>query len=245
MSLWGNKEVVTVGGNYTLSATGVVGVTGATGFPTSVKSGDSVVFQTSPVSEYVVKTVSGSTGMTVFVNEYGATGAKVIGSTGIFFQEKPKYVLADERPEVFGVDTKEAGATGPTGTQINPGPAHAGWVQVKQQSGYVQAVNLVTTGATGYDPDNLPTVSVSAGDATGVAVVSATGELTGVTVTAGGVYTTTAPTITVGATGATGIQATSVIMGGRFNRKIYETLVAMGVPPATMGDAEDTIFPDA
>jgi len=244
MSLWGNKEVVTVSGNYTLSAAGVVGVTGATGFPTSVKSGDSIVFRTSPVSEYIVKAVSGSTGMTVFVNEYGATGAKVIGATGIFFQEKPKYVMADERPEVFGVDTKEAGATGPTGGQVNPGPAHAGWVQVKQQSGYVQAVTLNTTGATGYNPSVPPPVTFSAGGASGVAIVSPAGAVTGVQVTNGGVYTTTAPTVTIGSTGATGVVGT-VIMGGRFNRKIYETLVAMGVPPATMGDAEDTIFPDA
>lgn len=244
MPLWGNKDKVTVGGNYTLSATGVVGVTGATGFPTIVKSGDSIVFETSPVSEYIVKTVSGSTGLTVFVNEYGATGAKVIGATGIFFQEKPKYILDPERELVYGVDTKEMGATGPTGALINPGPGHAGWVKVTQGAGYVKEVILNTTGATGYNPSVPPPVTFSAGGASGVAVVSPAGAVTGVTVTVGGVYTTSAPTVTIGSTGATGVVGT-VVMGGRFNRKTFETLVAMGVPAATMGDAEDTIFPDA
>jgi hypothetical protein len=236
MPLWGNKDKVTVGGNYTLSATGVVGVTGATGFPTSVRSGDSIVFETSPVSEYVVKTVSGSTGMTVFVNEYGATGAKVIGSTGIFFQQKPKNLLDPERKDVYGVDTTEAAVTN--------GPAHAGWVEVKQGSGYVKEVVLNTTGATGYNPSVPPPVTFSAGGASGVAIVSPAGAVTGVVVTNGGVYTTTAPTVAIGSTGATGVVGT-VIMGGRFNRTTFETLVAMGVPAATMGDAEDTIFPNA
>ena len=235
MPLWGNKDQVTVSGAYTLTAAGVIGVTGATGFPTSVKPGDSVVVADS--GEYIVKTVLGSTGLTVFVNDYGATGVTPVSDKAIYFQEKPKYILDQDRETVYGVDETEAGVT--------DGPGHAGWVKVVQGAGYVQAVNLVSTGATGYDPENLPTVSVSAGDATGTAVVSATGELTGVTVTAGGSYTTTAPTITVGATGATGVQATTVVMGGRFNRKTYETLVAMGIPAATMGDAEDTIFPDA
>lgn len=241
MPIHGIKDKVTVGGLYNITSAGVIGVQGATGFPTSVRPGDSVVVGT---NEYVVQTVSGSTGLTVFVNDYGATG--VLGATGqtIYFQEKPKHIMADERATVYGVDIVEMGASGPTGFKGTPGPAHAGWVNVIQHSGYVQAVNLASTGATGYNPSSLPPVIFSAGGASGVAVVSASGELTGVTVTAGGVYTTTAPTCTVGATGATGIQATSVVMGGRFNRKTYETLVAMSIDQATMGDAENTVFPN-
>lgn len=237
----GIKDKVTVSGTYNISAAGVIGVTGATGFPTSVQPGDSVVVGS---DEYVVKTVSGSTGLTVFTNEYGATGAKAANTQTIYFQEKPKHLMADKRSTVYGVDIVEMGASGPTGFAGTPGPAHAGWVNVIQHSGYVSAVNLAVAGASGYDPASLPPVIFSAGGASGVAVVSDAGVLTGVTVTAAGSYTTTAPTATVGATGATGIQATSVVMGGRFNRKTFETLVAMGNTPAQTGDAENTIFPN-
>lgn len=241
MPIHGIKDKVTVGGLYDISTGGVISVQGSTGFPTSVRPGDSVVVGS---NEYVISSVSGSTGLTVFVNDYGATG--VLGATGqtIYFQEKPKHVTADLRSKVYGVDIVEMGASGPVGFAGTPGPAHAGWVNVIQHSGYVQAVNLASTGATGYNPSSLPPVIFSAGGASGVAVVSASGELTGVTVTVAGSYTTTAPTCTVGATGATGVQATSVVMGGRFNRKTYETLVAMSIDQADMGDAEDTIFPD-
>lgn len=241
MPIHGIKDKVTVSGTYNISATGVIGVTGSTGFPTSVRPGDSVVVGS---DEYVIATVSGSTGLTVFVNDYGATGAKAANTQTIYFQEKPKHVTADLRSKVYGVDIVEMGASGPAGFAGTPGPGHAGWVNVIQHSGYVQAVNLASTGATGYNPSSLPPVIFSAGGASGVAVVSASGELTGVTVTVAGSYTTTAPTCTVGATGATGVQATSVVMGGRFNRKTYETLVAMSISQADMGDAEDTIFPD-
>ena len=53
-----------------------------------------------------------------------------------------------------------------------------------------------------------------------------------------------------GGTGATnrfvGINATAdVVTGGRIGRKLYETMVVLGdASQATMGDAEDTIFPD-
>jgi hypothetical protein len=233
MSLWGNKDKVTVGGTYNISAAGVIGVTGATGFPTSVQPGDSVVVGS---DEYIVKSVSGSTGLTVFVNDYGATGAKAANTQTIYFQEKPKYILDQDREKVYGVDETEIGVT--------KAPGHAGWVYVKQHAGYVKEVTLNTTGATGYNPAAPPPVTFSAGGASGVAVVSSAGAVTSVTVTNGGSYTTSAPTVTIGSTGATGVVGT-VIMGGRFNRKTYETLVAMGIPAATMGDAEDTIFPDA
>lgn len=241
MPIHGIQDKVTVGGSYNVSAAGVIGVTGATGFPTSVKPGDSVVVGS---NEYVIATVLGSTGLTVFVNEYGATGAKAANTQTIYFQTKPKHLMADKRADVYGVDIVEMGASGPTGFAGTPGPAHSGWVKAVQHAGYVQSVALKVTGATGYNPNSLPTVTVSAGTATATAVVSASGELTGVTVTNGGSYTTTAPTITVGATGATGVQATVVTMGGRFNRKTYETLVAMSNTQAEMGDAENTMFPN-
>lgn len=241
MPTHGIKDKVTVSGSYNISAAGVIGVTGSTGFPTIVQPGDTVVVGT---TEYVVKTVSGSTGLTVFTNEYGATGATPANTQTIYFQTKPKHLMADVRSDVYGVDIVEMGASGPVGFAGTPGPAHSGWVKAKQHSGYVKTVSLKTTGATGYNPNSLPTVTFSSGTATGTAVVSASGQLTGVTVTNGGSYTTTAPTVTVGATGATGVQATTVVMGGRFNRKTFETLVAMSNTQAEMGDAENTVFPN-
>ena len=242
MPLWGNKEVKFLSGTSvnTIGATGVslIGSTGAL-FLTEVKSGD--LFVQGPTSQKAeVLTVNSNTSITLASSIYLAAG-----STGFFVSEMPKYLSETEKKtQTYGVDTKEMGATGPTGVLITPGPGHAGWVKVVQQSGYVNQISLNTTGATGYNPAVLPNVIFSGtGGASGVAVVSSAGAVTSVTVTNAGSYTTTAPTVTIGSTGATGVVGT-VIMGGRFNRKIYETLVAIRVPAATMGDSEDTIFPD-
>jgi hypothetical protein len=239
MSLWGNKEVKFLSGTSvnTGGATGVT-VTGVdTTFLTEVENGDLFA---SGTQKAAVVTVNSNTSITLESSIYLASG-----STGFFVSEMPKYLSETEKKtQTFGVDTKEMGATGPTGALINPGPAHAGWVKVVKGAGYVKEINLNTTGATGYNPAAPPPVVFSTGGASGVAVVSAAGAVTSVTVTNGGSYTTSAPTVTIGSTGATGVVGT-VIMGGRYNRKLYETLVAMSVPAATMGDAEDTIFPDA
>jgi hypothetical protein len=244
MSLWGNKDKVTVSGTYNISAAGVIGVTGATGFPSGAQPGDTVVVGT---DEYIVRTISGSTGLTVFVNDLGATGAKAANTQTIYFQQKPKSLMDVDRKRTYGVDTVEMGSSGPLGFKGTPGPGHAGWVYARQQSGYVSEIILNTTGATGYNPAVLPRVSFSggagAGGASGVAVISPSGALTSITVLNGGVYTTSAPTVTIGSTGATGVVGT-VVMGGRFNRKLYETLVAMSVTPDIMGDAENTFFPN-
>jgi hypothetical protein len=241
MSSWGNKEVQFLAGTSvnTGGATGVTLTGVSTTFLTQVKSGD--LFVQGPTSQKAaVLTVNSNTSITLKSSIYLASG-----STGFFVSQMPKYLSETEKKtQTYGVDTKEMGATGPTGALITPGPGHAGWVKVVQQSGYVKEISLNTTGATGYNPAVLPNVSFSGtGGASGVAVVSSAGAVTSVTVTNAGSYTTTAPTVTIGSTGATGVVGT-VIMGGRFNRKIHETLVAIGVPAATMGDAEDTIFPD-
>ena len=62
MSIVGNKDKISISGAYNISNTGVIGVTGSTGFPATVHVGDSVVVGT---AEYVIKTLLGSTGMTV------------------------------------------------------------------------------------------------------------------------------------------------------------------------------------
>jgi hypothetical protein len=340
MSIIGNKDKISVSGQYNISNTGVIGVTGATGFPTSVKVGDSVVVGS---AEYVINSISGSTGMTVFTAEFGgATGITAQSAQTIYFQQKPKYVkfITDPssiggRSDIYGVDEVEESVARTHGVH----PQHAGWVRVKQGSGYVTSIDILEPGSA-YGT-SVPTVSFSGtGGASGVAVV-ASGAVTGVTINgAGGSYTTVAPYATFGAppklvfntntsvntsseaitfttnhnlntgdrlvykgasgatgaigltynttyyakpTGATGVQlyttlvgaqtgATTPIlvnltadsvgygvylqgitavgatsaMGGRFNRKTAETLVVLGdASQATMGDAEDTIFPDS
>lgn len=230
MSTHGNKDFLPLTDTYYILDT-VIGQEG-TGDDLSVlvDPGDSIVLNG---SEYVVATVVGATGLTLTA-EHGSTGP-ITGATG-YIQQKPKVLSLSERATVYGVDATEMGATG-------IGAAHAGWVDVQTGSGPVLSVAIAVAGATGYDPDNPPPVVFNTGGASGIATISTSGELTGVTVVDGGLYSTTAPTATVGATGATGVQATTVTMGGRFGRKLYETLTVLSDnSKATMGDAEDTEF---
>jgi hypothetical protein len=231
--MWGNKELRFLSGTSvsTGGATGVT-VTGVgTSFLTEVENKQ--LLTVGAIKAEVTK-VNSDTSLTVSSPIFVSSG-----STGFYVTELPKYLSEDEKlTKTFGVDSDIE-------MPLTPGPQHAGWVTVKQQSGYVKEVVLNTTGATGYDPDAPPTVSFSGtGGASGVAIVSPEGAVTEVTVTNPGVYTNVAPTVTIGATGATGVVG-SVVMGGRFGRKLYETIVAMGVPQDVMNDAEDTEFPNS
>lgn len=231
--MWGNKELRFLSGTSvsTGGATGVT-VTGVgTSFLTQVENGQLLTVGANKAE--VVK-VNSNTSLTVASPLFLATG-----STGFYVTELPKYLSEDEkRTKTFGVDSDVE-------MPLASGPAHAGWVTVRQQAGYVKEIVLNTTGATGYNPAVPPLVRFSGtGGASGIAIVSPQGEVTGVNVTNPGVYTTVAPTVTIGATGATGVVGT-VVMGGRFGRKLYETLVAMGVPQSVMNDAENTQFPNS
>lgn len=228
MAQQGNKDFVALTDTYFVLDT-LVGQIGNGDDLSVIEPGWSIVLDG---VEYVVAANNGASGLTL-TTEHGSTGP-IDGATG-YYQEKPKYLTRAERAYVYGVDATEMGATG--------GRAHAGWVKSVPQAGYVKEITLNTTGASGYNPASLPTVIFSGtGGASGVAVVSAAGVLTAVTVTVPGSYTTTAPTVTIGSTGATGVVGT-VVMGGRFGRTIQETLgIIANNSQAAMGDAEDTIF---
>ena len=66
-----------------------------------------------------------------------------------------------------------------------------------------------------------------------------------ITITYPGMYSVNPPLVTLSApagTGSTGFAQTgTVVMGGRFGRKMYETLVAH---PSISGDAENVQFPN-
>ena len=87
------------------------------------------------------------------------------------------------------------------------------------------------------------------GGASGVAVLGSTGStgmaVASITITYPGMYSVNPPLVTLSApagTGSTGFAQTgTVVMGGRFGRKMYETLVAM---PSISGDVENVQFPN-
>lgn len=182
MSLFGNEEAKQITGKVRVATTGttLVGSTGVSVFTTEIKSGDTVVLGT---TKRVVKTIEGNATLTLSEST-GATGVQ----TG-YIMQAPKYLSdADKKDNVYGVDPTEMGVT--------KGAGHAGWVKVKQHSGYVRTVNVTESGS-GYG-DVVPGVTFSAGGATGVAVM-ADGKVQSVTVNLGGTYTTTAPTVAIAA----------------------------------------------
>jgi len=85
--------------------------------------------------------------------------------------------------------------------------------------------------------------------ASGVAVLGSTGStgmgVASITITYPGMYSVNPPLVTLSApagTGSTGFAQTgTVVMGGRFGRKMYETLVAI---PSISGDTENVQFPN-
>ena len=87
------------------------------------------------------------------------------------------------------------------------------------------------------------------GGASGVAVLGSTGStgmaVASITITYPGMYSVNPPLVTLSAptgTGSTGFAQTgTVVMGGRFGRKMYETLVAM---PSISDDVENVQFPN-
>lgn len=122
---------------------------------------------------------------------------------------------------VYGVDTQEA-----TNTQVTPAAtrmAHAGWVQRTAGMGGVVSITA-NTGA--YGTNSFVTfTNGGTGNTSANATVSvnATGYITGVTLNNPGLYITT-PT----AKPTSGNAAFTLVMGGRANRTMYETLIATG-----------------
>lgn len=182
MSLFGNEEAKAITGDVRVATSGatLVGSTGVSVFTTEIKSGDTVVLGT---TKRVVKTIEGDATLTL---------SELTGATGVqtgYIMQAPKYLSdADKKSNVYGVDPTEMGVT--------KGAGHAGWVKLKQHSGYVRELTLTASGS-GY-ASVTPGLTFSSGGATGVAVMSG-GKVASLTLTDGGTYTTTAPTVSIAA----------------------------------------------
>jgi hypothetical protein len=137
---------------------------------------------------------------------------------------------------VFGIDTTEQALV------TDGKPTHAGWVARTKGSGPVATVTA-NTNAVGPAASACTYTLVLSGGGTNntsaqVSVTTAaTGRITTISVTNGGLYTGTPTANTFGNT------AFTFTMGGRNGRTTFETLVAMG---SMVGDAsDDAIAPDA
>lgn len=139
---------------------------------------------------------------------------------------------------VFGVSAAEASNTVREGANTT----HAGWNLRKQGTGYVERIEVLSGGA-GYTPGSGSITfggSTSGQGATATYTANAAGNISSVVVTnVGNTYNVT-PTANIAV--AYSVQASlRVVMGGRANRIMYETLVATGNIAADSG-ADDAIL---
>jgi hypothetical protein len=137
---------------------------------------------------------------------------------------------------VFGIDTTEEGLV------TDGNPTHAGWVARTKGAGPLVS-GTANTDAVGPAASACTyTLVLSSGGTNNTSAqvsvtTAATGRITAITVTNGGLYTGTPTANTFGNT------AFTFTMGGRNGRTTFETLVAMG---SMTGDAsDDAIAPDA
>lgn len=140
---------------------------------------------------------------------------------------------------VFGVDTTEQSVSASSVTSGHP--QHAGWVLRQAGTGPVVSITA-NTGA--YSPDGNVYIRFTGGGTSNVSANaqvftnSVSKAITTITVNSGGEYSLTP------SAAATNANATfTITMGGRANRVMTETLVAMG--SMTSDAADDAIFPDS
>ena len=165
-------------------------------------------------------------------DSFAATGVATTGST-LLSNTQIDAFTTNQAAGMFGVDATEQ--TVSASKVIHP--QHAGWVLVKQGTGPVVSISANTGayGANGYVTFTGGGTSNTAANAT--ISVNGNGSINSITINSGGKYLTT-PT----ARPASGNAAFTVTMGGRANRAMTETIVAMG---SMSGDNEDVIFPDS
>jgi hypothetical protein len=167
---------------------------------------------------------------------FAATGTFANGSQ-LWANAQANIVTTNQAVGVFGVDNTEQTLSA-TSTGASGHPQHAGWVLRKAGMGPVLTITA-NTGAVGANSFVIFSGGGVANTSANARVsVNAAGFITGVAVTSGGLYVTT-PT----ATPNTGNAVFTVTMGGRANRIMTETLVAMG--SLTSDGADDTIYPDS
>ena len=186
----------------------------------------------------------------------GGTITAVSAGTNFTISEKPKYVsnYADggtiTTTDVYGVDEDEIAAARGDGK----GLAHAGWVHAKTvASGRIAAIDTVgaadsdrTEGTYILDPSMYTTASSGDGARFSIAVASNGAATVTVLNPGSGFADNEVITVADAQLGGGGAAALTFAVDGIESRKQYETLVAMsGTEAATMGDAEDTEFPES
>lgn len=138
---WGNKEVVTVAGTFTVSGSQIVGATGAL---SAVSPGNSVYATgaTGPISAGFLGVVKSkdqyNSIVTLHAPVAGATAP--VSGVGIFASQIPAFVHPSNANSVFFVDTTEMNVP-----SNKKGQGHAGWVQVKTGSGGRAGRKIVET----------------------------------------------------------------------------------------------------
>jgi len=262
MSGWGITDKRTAQGTLSIASNGAV--TGnSTLFTTQAAVGDFVSVNlvgggatANAIVEWIITAIASNTAMTVAVANTGMDSTytaayadfTTFGGQGFTISEKPIYLTRGDSTDikttdVFGVDATEMGVT--------DGPAHAGWVHVRTvKSGAIAAVD--TIGAT--DASRKAGVYLVAGTSGG----AGTGQLFRITVSAAGAASIEIVQAGAGHADNDVITVTDALLGGGgaanltfqvngiSTKKRYETLVALANNAAgSMGDAEDTVFPDS
>lgn len=252
MSGWGNKDDKTSAGTVAITTAGVVTGT-STNFDPELNVGD--FLKEAGGQEFICTARTSDTAATVVKADGGSITA-VSAGTNFTISEKPKFVgkYADGGTiavgDVYGVDEDETAAAKADGKGI----AHAGWVHAKTiASGRIAAVDNIgaadtdrTAGTYILDP-SMYTTSASGDGARFQIVVAANGAATVTVLNPGSGFADNEDvTVADAQLGGGGAAALTFKVNGISSRKQYETLVAMsGTTAATMGDAEDTEFPDS
>lgn len=167
---------------------------------------------------------------------FAATGSFATGDQ-LWANAQANIVTTNQAVGVFGVDTTEQTLSA-TSTGASGHPQHAGWVLRKAGMGPVATITA-NSGAVGANSWVVFTGGGVANTSANARVsVNSAGFIIGVTLNSGGLYVTT-PT----ATPNTGNAVFTLTMGGRANRVMTETLVAMGT--LTSDGSDDTIYPDS
>ena len=200
-----------------------------------------------------------SANASVTANAANAQFAGIFGNTTIGFWRE------GVATGVFGVDTTEANSNSLLSTGDGRTVTHAGWVERIAFTGPVLsiAVNAAAVTVNSYITFNGGSSGAATNMTGNVAAnarvyVNTTGHIVNVQISAGGSYANTprvesqfyaAPFTAAGntaiITAGSSTAAFTLTMGGRANRVMQETLVAMGSMTGDATAAEDSNYPDS
>jgi hypothetical protein len=169
-------------------------------------------------------------------DSFAATGVSANGLT-MYANTQISAFTTNQQVGMFGVDTTEQRLSA-TGT-LSGHPMHAGWVLRKAGMGPVISITA-NTGAYGTNSFITFSGGGGAGNTAANATVTVNGSnaITSITVNSGGLYANTPVALPT-----SGNAVFTVVMGGRANRVMNETIVAMG--SLSSDGSDDSIFPDS